>query len=55
MGVGAPIYFPVGWSVKDAQEHPEWWRRKRDGSPLASNVDAGLPILLIRPEVKAEG
>ena len=24
VGAKAPIYIPIGWSEKDAEEHPEW-------------------------------
>ncbi|MBR2968880.1 MAG: hypothetical protein IKC36_03465 [Clostridia bacterium] len=27
IGVSAPIYLPVGWSAKDAEDHPEWLSR----------------------------
>src|SRR5689334_8851438 len=31
IGVRAPIYYTVGWSVHDAETHPEWLVRDRDG------------------------
>ena len=31
IGVRAPIYFTVGWSANDAEEHPEWCVRRKDG------------------------
>lgn len=34
IGVRAPIYITVGWSDKDAKDHPEWQLRQKDGSPL---------------------
>ncbi len=37
IGVKAPIYFTVGWSVHDAETHPEWTLRDRRGRPLAFN------------------
>ncbi len=30
--VECPIYFTVGWSVHDAETHPEWCARHQDGS-----------------------
>jgi hypothetical protein len=30
--VECPIYFTVGWSVNDAETHPEWCARHEDGS-----------------------
>ena len=38
IGVRAPIYYTIGWSANDAEDHPEWWARNRDGSPFVSNV-----------------
>jgi hypothetical protein len=32
IGVRAPIYYTVGWSANDAEEHPEWCVRQEDGS-----------------------
>jgi len=34
IGVRAPIYFTIGWSAADAQRHPEWVVRDREGKPL---------------------
>jgi hypothetical protein len=39
MGVRAPIYYTVGWSVHDAETHPEWCVRKPDGTINATNWD----------------
>ncbi len=39
IGVKAPIYFTVGWSVNDAEEHPEWCMRNPDGSVVVTNID----------------
>ncbi len=33
IGVKCPIYFPVGWSLLDAVNHPEWRILDRDGHP----------------------
>lgn len=32
IGVECPIYFTIGWSSNDAEMHPEWCARKKDGS-----------------------
>lgn len=39
IGVLAPIYFTVGWSVQDAETHPEWVGRTKDGQPHNMNVN----------------
>ncbi|MFH0758108.1 MAG: alpha-amylase family protein [Bacteroidota bacterium] len=39
MGVKCPIYFTVGWSAHDAETHPEWCARKKDGKYLAFLYD----------------
>lgn len=31
IGVRAPIYITAGWSHLDAEQHPEWTARRRDG------------------------
>ena len=31
IGVKCPIYFTVGWSAHDAETHPEWCAREKDG------------------------
>ncbi len=36
IGVRAPIYITVGWSAKDAEEHPEWTVRDRAGNNVMS-------------------
>jgi hypothetical protein len=41
IGVRAPIYFTVGWSVNDAEEHPDWCILNADGTIAARNVDPG--------------
>jgi hypothetical protein len=40
IGVRAPIYYTVGWSALDAQEHPDWIAHTKDGRPTGMNVDA---------------
>lgn len=39
IGVRAPIYYTVGWSAHDAETHPEWVARNRDGSMQVNNYD----------------
>jgi len=39
IGVVAPLYFTVGWSVNDQRTHPEWAVRDRQGNPVAFNID----------------
>ncbi len=39
IGVRAPIYYTVGWSVHDAVTHPEWCVRRPDGGIAATNWD----------------
>jgi len=39
IGVRAPIYYTVGWSANDAETHPEWCARNRDGSIMTMLYD----------------
>ena len=39
IGVHAPLYLTMGWSVLDTKEHPEWIVRKKDGSYSAFQYD----------------
>jgi hypothetical protein len=39
IGVRAPIYYTVGWSATDAETHPEWVARRKDGSLQVTNYD----------------
>lgn len=39
MGVRCPLYYTVGWSAHDAEEHPEWRVLNKDGSPAGINFD----------------
>ena len=39
IGVRAPIYYTVGWSATDAEQHPEWVARRKDGSISHFNYD----------------
>lgn len=38
IGVLAPIYYTIGWSANDAEWHPEWCVRNRDGSIATSSA-----------------
>jgi hypothetical protein len=51
IGVRAPIYHTVGWSATDAELHPEWVSRYRDGSLAANNVDPAAKLDDPRPPV----
>ena len=46
VGVRAPVYYTVGWSATDAELHPEWVARHRDGSPAAKNFDPAANSLV---------
>jgi len=39
IGVRAPIYFTIGWSATDAEQHPEWVARRIDGSVSEHHYD----------------
>ncbi|HEY0007307.1 MAG TPA: hypothetical protein VGB55_01165, partial [Tepidisphaeraceae bacterium] len=39
IGVRCPIYYTVGWSATDAEQHPDWTVRRRDGSIHTANYD----------------
>lgn len=39
IGVRAPIYITAGWSSVDAEQHPEWLSRNKDGVPFVNNYD----------------
>ena len=36
IGVLAPVYITAGWSAADADAHPEWVMKRRDGSPITT-------------------
>lgn len=38
IGVRCPIYLTVGWSARDAEQHPEWCVHSPAGEPVALNV-----------------
>ena len=39
IGVRAPIYITVGWSAADAENHPEWCARDREGKLIIRSGD----------------
>lgn len=39
IGVRAPVYITVGWSATDAENHPEWVVKKKDGTISSINYD----------------
>lgn len=49
IGVKCPIYFTVGWSVLDAEEHPEWVIKHKNGEMATINLDLNAPDSEIRP------
>ena len=49
IGVKCPVYFTVGWSVNDAENHPEWCIRKKDGSIFTMNYDLSAEKEEMRP------
>lgn len=50
IGVYAPLYLTLGWSVLDTKEHPEWIARKKDGSYFAQNYDYNAADTDPKPE-----
>jgi hypothetical protein len=50
IGVVCPIYVTVGWSASDAETHPEWCVRNRDGSVHATgSLDFSADLDAQRP------
>lgn len=49
IGVICPIYFTVGWSALDADEHPEWMIRHKQGNPGTINLDLNAEPGDVRP------
>lgn len=43
IGVAAPVYITVGWSEWDANRHPEWRQRAKDGSYPCPEADLDAP------------
>ena len=50
IGVKAPIYITAGWSALDAEQHPEWRARRKDGSYSVVNIDPNAAPDDPRPE-----
>ena len=51
IGVKAPFYFTVGWSANDAEEHPEYCMREKDGKIATINYDLQASPSEIKPQV----
>jgi hypothetical protein len=49
LGVRAPIYYTVGWSATDAELHPEWLSRHRDGSLAVRGFDPAAKLDEAKP------
>ena len=39
IGVFAPLYLTLGWSALDAEQHPEWVARDKNGAKMGNNFD----------------
>lgn len=50
VGVRAPVYITAGWSAHDAEQHPEWWVRKKGGETASPHVDLNAAPDDPRPE-----
>lgn len=50
IGVFAPIYITLGWSQKDAADHPEWIVKDKEGNYGTHNYDLNAKDLDPRPE-----
>lgn len=50
INVDAPIYITVGWSVYDADNHPEWLMADEDGTKRFNNIDPDAKPEDIRPD-----
>lgn len=51
IGVRCPIYITVGWSANDAEKHPEWCARRKDGSIATINFDLSANAETPKPAV----
>jgi len=51
IGVYAPVYITEGWSALDAEKHPDWIRKDKNGNPVVMNVDFQAKEEEERPEV----
>lgn len=54
IGVYAPLYLTVGFSVLDAREHPEWITRHKDGTFYGENFDFSASADAPKPECSWE-
>lgn len=54
IGVYAPLYLTVGFSVLDAREHPEWITRHKDGTFYGENYDFSASADTPKPECSWE-
>ena len=50
IGAHAPIYITVGWSVYDADRHPEWCMADAEGQRCSRNIDENAKPDDIRPD-----
>jgi hypothetical protein len=50
IGVKCPVYYTVGWSASDAENHPEWVAREKDGRYQAINFDLNAKGSEVKPE-----
>lgn len=51
IGVRAPVYITVGWSAQDAEAHPEWVMRRKDGAMATTNYDVNAAPDAVKPMV----
>lgn len=50
IGVKAPVYITAGWCAHDAEAHPEWIARDKDGSKKAIRIDENASPDTVRPD-----
>ena len=51
VGVRAPVYITAGWSEYDAETHPEWTAKDKDGKTIGMNYYDNTDPDMKRPEV----
>lgn len=39
IGIKTPFYFAIGWSVLDAQMHPEWIIKNKNGADIDNDLE----------------
>lgn len=49
IGVKCPVYLTVGWSAIDAEMHPEWCARQKDGSYQVTRWDFQAEMTAVKP------